>query len=326
MTQTPFSQEILQEQLETLLLNIEKLAQSYFMLGHLEKALQIFQMGGQVFHLPEVTQRDQARFLLHYGNMLAARTQFQNAPVEEALAMLEQAKQLATLVDDEQIIAGALDGLGFASYVAASNKRQGDPIAFRRYFQEALERRRTLKDELGVSQSLFHLGLTADVLGQRTEAHQYYIQALEIARLHSYAAETSEALRHLGFHEQEKKNFSQALQYFTESLLLRKQMGMSTYLPFSHVVIADIYLAQENLELADAQCQQALELARKMDITRALIFSLFFSGRVCQKKQQEMQARDYFEQAHQVAQSIGLDYAAQEAATALQGLSHSPQV
>ncbi len=70
-----------------------------------------------------MTQRDQARLLLHNGNMLVAKTQFENAPVEEALSMLEQAKQLATELDDEQLIADALNDIGFAHYVASNNRR-----------------------------------------------------------------------------------------------------------------------------------------------------------------------------------------------------------
>src|SRR5581483_7321341 len=106
-----------------------------------------------------MTQQDQIKLLLHNGNMLTAKTQFENAPVEEALSMLEQAKQLATELHDEQLIADALNAIGFAHYVAANNRQEGDPHMIRACFQDALERRRTLHDERGVSESLFHLGL-----------------------------------------------------------------------------------------------------------------------------------------------------------------------
>jgi hypothetical protein len=53
------SQKALPEQLRTLLLTLEKIAQSYFMFGHLEQALQLFQIGMQLLRVPEVTQRDQ---------------------------------------------------------------------------------------------------------------------------------------------------------------------------------------------------------------------------------------------------------------------------
>ena len=297
------SQKALPEQLRTLLLTLGKIAQSYFMLGHLEQALQLFQIGMQLLHVPEVTQRDQARLLLHYGNMLTVKTLFENAPIEEALSVLEQAKQLATKLDDEQLIADALDGIGYAHYIIASNKREGDPHVLRAYFQEALERRKVLHDERGVSESLFHLGLIAEPLGQ-----------MEVAR-------SSDALRHLGLLEQAQGNFTQAQQYLTESLHLREHMGMHPYLPFTYHAVADVYLAQGNVELASSHCQKALDLSRKMDIKKALIFSLLTHGRICQEKQEQKQARDYFEQAYDVAQAIDLKYVMQQAASALQHLS-----
>ncbi|HEX6481151.1 MAG TPA: hypothetical protein VF043_20120, partial [Ktedonobacteraceae bacterium] len=71
-------------------------------------------------------------------------------------------------------------------------------------------------------------------------------------------------------------------------------------------------------------CQKALDLARKMDIKKALIFSLLISGRICQEKQEKVQARDYFEQAFAVAQAIDLKYTMQQASSALQALVADP--
>jgi len=325
MTQAQSSQETLPEQFGTVLLALERIAQSYFTLGHLEQALQIFQIGMQVLHNPEVTQRDQAEFLSHYGNMLAAKTQFANAPVEEALSLLEQAKQLAIALSDVQLLADALDSIGFAQYVAASNNRAGDPLVFRASFQDALERRRVLSDNRGISESLFHLGLAAQVLDEMEVARSCYTQALQIARQHGYLAETSDALRHLGFLEQEQGNIFQAQQYLTESLHLREHIGKQVYLPFAHVAVADVYLVQGNVELAFFHSQKALELSRGMDIKKALIFSLSSCGRVCQAKQDEEQAKDYFEQAYVVAQAIDLKYAMHELSSTLQHLSANPR-
>jgi hypothetical protein len=99
---------------------------------------------------------------------------------------------------------------------------------------------------------------------------------------------------------------------------------MNAYIPFAHQAVAEIYLAQGNIELASSHCQNALDLARKMDIKKALIFSLGTAGRICQEKHEQEQARDYFEQAYAVAQAIDLKYAMQQISSALQGLSTNP--
>lgn len=321
MTQPLSSHEGLTEQLRGLLFALENSARGYFLRGQLEQALQLLQVGLQVIPLPEVRQRDRATFLLHYGNMLAVKTNFENAPVEAAVLVLEQAKQFATELDDAHLFADALSGIGYARYIAASNNRDGDPQMLLATFQEVLERRRVLHDDRGVSESLFHVGLLSEVLGQKEVARSSYTQALQIARTSGYPREASEALRHLGFLEQTQGNLFQAQQYFTEALHVLEHAEIQVYLPFTHIVIADVCLAQGNMELASSQCQRALELSRRMDIKKALIFSLLTNGHICQEKQEEKQARDSFEQAYTVAQSIDLKHAMQSASSALQHLS-----
>jgi len=322
--QPPTAQEELSEQLRTLLLTLEKTAQSYFLRGQVEQALQLLQWGLQLFSLPEMTQQDQARLLLAYGNMLAVKTQFENAPLAPALSVLEQAKQLAVNMQDEQLLGDVMHGIGFATYVAASNKREGDPQRVLTIFQEALEHRRRLHDERGRAESLFYVGLISALLGQEEAARSSYQEALQIARTSGYPREAAEALRHLGFLEQGQGNFAQAQQYFTEALHLLEHARLDVYLPFAYVVLADVCLAQGNVEAASAHGKIALELARKMDIKKALIFSLLSLGSICQQKQEREQARSYFEQAQAYAQAIDLTYAMQQAAASLHQLSANP--
>ncbi|BCL79895.1 tetratricopeptide repeat protein [Ktedonobacteria bacterium brp13] len=319
MQQLPV-QEALPKQFGTLLLTFENIAQSYYLSGRPWQALQLLQSGLQTLAMPEVTQHDKARFLLHYGKRLTARTQFENASIEEAITVLEKGKQLATEIEDPQLIADAFDAIGFAHYVAASNRREGDPHMFYVSFQEALERRRTLHDERGISESLFHLGLTTDVLDQKEDAHAYYTQALQIAQAGGYAQEASEALRHLGFQEQVQGNLTQALQYLSEALQLSEQAGRVS-LPFAHVAVADVHLEMGNVALATSHCQQALELARTIDIKKALIFALGSYGSICQAKHEKQQARNYFEEAYAIAQAIHLKHAMQRLSSSLQQLS-----
>jgi len=163
--------------------------------------------------------------------------------------------------------------------------------------------------------------VVTSLLGQEEAARSSYQEALQIARTSGYPREAAEALRHLGFLEQGQGNFAQAQQYFTEALHLLEHARLDVYLPFAYVVLADVCLAQGNVEAASAHGKIALELARKMDIKKALIFSLLSLGSICQEKQEREQARSYFEQAQAYAQAIDLTYAMQQASASLHQLS-----
>ncbi|GHO87440.1 hypothetical protein KSZ_54460 [Dictyobacter formicarum] len=316
-------QGALSSQFDTVLETMEGIATSYFLSGRLEQALQILQVGRLLLSMPEVTTHAQARFLLQYGRTLTLKTQFENAPEDEAIAVLQQVQQLAKQLDDPQLIADAVDSIGFAGYTAASNRREGDPSLLQGYFQEALERRQALQDQRGCSESLFHLGLIEDIIDQPEQAHRYYTQALQLARQHNHPREAAEALRHLGFQAQRQGRPAEAQQYFRRALRMAEQSEMQVYIPFAHVALADVYLEQKELDRASEHARKALELAQSMDIKRAHIFALFSNGSICQARGDTKLARDYYEQAHALAQTIGLGYAIQRAGDALQQLAEN---
>ncbi|GCE22419.1 tetratricopeptide repeat protein [Dictyobacter kobayashii] len=321
MTQENQWQEALPAQFGKVLEALEGIASTYYMTGRLEQALHIFQAGRPLLAMPEVTLHDQAQFLLHYGQMLTRKTQYENAPEDEAVELLQQARRLAVQLDDKPLIADAVDSIGFAGYVAASNRREGDPSLLQVYFQEALERRQALQDQRGISESLFHLGLIEDIIDQPEQAHVYYTQALQLARQHNHPGEASEALRHLGFHALRDGQLAEAQQYLSEALHTAEQSGRQLSIPFAHVALSDVYLEQHKLDLASEHARKALELAQSMHVTRAHIFALSNLGSICQARGDKMQARAYYEQAHQLAQEIGLGYAIQQANAALQQLT-----
>ncbi|GCE31859.1 hypothetical protein KDA_73430 [Dictyobacter alpinus] len=314
-------QQTLAAHISTLLLTLETTAQAYFQSGQLEPALEICQMGMQLIQRPETTATAQAQLKLVYGNMLAVKTNFENTPIEDALLVLEEAKVIAQKTDTPHLLADALQSIGYAHYMAASNKREGDPHLLLPYFQQALEHRRRLQDNRGMSESLFYVGLISDVLGQMETARTYYTQALQLAQQHNYPREAFEALRHLGFLEQVRGNLSQAHHYFAESLQQLEQANIYVYLPFAHIVLADVCLDQKNTDQASFHCQQACELAEEMHIQKAHIFALLTHGRICQSKQASEQAREAFAQAYAIAHTIKLTYAMQQASTAQQNLS-----
>ncbi|GLV55619.1 hypothetical protein KDH_24630 [Dictyobacter sp. S3.2.2.5] len=320
MTQQHQGARALPEQFDAVLETMEYIVTSYFTVGRLEQALHTLRAGQSLLELPEVPTAARARFLLCYGRMLTLKTQFENAPEDDAIELLQQARRLAKQADDPRLIADAVDSIGFAGYTAASNRHEGDPSLLQGYFQEALERRRDLQDQRGISESLFHLGLIEDIIDQPEQAHEYYTQSLHLAQQYNYAREAAEALRHLGFHAQREGNLSEAQRYFSESLRMAEMCGMQMYLPFAHVTLADVYLEQKELDRASEHARQALELAGRLDVKRAQIFALFSSGSICQARGETQQARDYYEQAHALAQTIGLGYAIQRASDALQHL------
>ena len=117
--------------------------------------------------------------------------------------------------------------------------------------------------EKGMSRSLFYTGLVYECLGEKELARDSSQRALGLA-LHADAKEeasyASSQLASLC------ENQEQKLEYALQSLALREEIGFKRLLPYSHLLICDLYLQRNDLEKAQDHCHTAFQLAEEIEI------------------------------------------------------------
>ncbi|MEP7187748.1 MAG: tetratricopeptide repeat protein, partial [Roseiflexaceae bacterium] len=192
---------------------------------------------------------------------------------------------------DQQGIADALSLLGQAYYFAAivASRKQGEPLHSApgqgkydqalAYQQQALELREALRDSRGISESCFQIGVVYERWQQYDRAIDYYTRAREIADQGGHAFEKTEPARHLAFHALREGNLDQALSLALQALSLREDAHFRPYLPFDHLLLKDIYLAQGDTENAQFHLLRAQALAEEMGL-QTLISSMLSSSAI----------------------------------------------
>ncbi len=320
MTQSTNSSHSISDHFTSVIYSLCEIAELYYYLGKLDEAVGVLKTGLQLIAAKEVHLRDRVKITLQYGKILVAHYFLMNQGFDLALATALEAKQLAETAHYEKGIADALSLIGQAHYYKKLNADEGDYEEAFTYFQQALTYREKLHDTRGISEALFHSGLTYEQRELVEKAQECYTEALQFADLYNHKLEKSYALRHLAGLVMNKGDLDAALNYALTSLALREEIGFRVYLPHSHILVGDIYLKREDSESALINYQNAQALAEEMGIKNALIFSLLAIGNIQLMQEDTAQARENFQHAHTLAQELGVSYAITEATNRLNTL------
>lgn len=320
MMQSTNSFHSISDHFTSVIYSLCEVAELYYYLAKLDEAVSVLKTCLQLTSVKEVHLRDQGKLTLQYGKVLVANYYLTNRDFDLALATSLEAKQLAETAHYEKGIADALSLIGQAHYYKKLNSGAGDYEEALTYFQQALTLREKLHDTRGISEALFYSGLTYEQRSLADKARESYTEALQFADLYNHKLEKSYALRHLAGLAADRGDLDAALNYALTSLALREEIGFRVYLPHSHILVGDIYLAREDFENALINYQNAQGLAEEMGIKNALAHALFSIGNVQLVQGDKVQARENFQQAHTLAQELGMRYAIEEAAKKLDAL------
>ena len=295
------------ERIAKALLAIEESVEAYYYQGRLADALTLLQSGERLLDFPEMRVSRRVGFLLRYSEFLVDYYFLTNQEERRMRTVVQQARDEAMACEDERSIAAALTQLGKMYYYCNLNTGGGDYTETRGYIRQALERYEKIDDKHGIAQSLFLLGLTHERQREEEQARGCYRQSLDIAREYDDKWVIAETTRHLAGLNLGKDNDT-SLRYAKESLRRREETGFKRALPSAHLLISRVHLEREELELAWEHAQQALELAREMDLRSSLMSVLLTQGEIQQKQGNPDAARADFEKAVTLAEELGLAY------------------
>ena len=297
---------------------LNRLSEVYYYQGQLDIAVQVHESNIYLLTAHGATIEDKARFQVQRGKMLYYQSSLADRGFEAAWAVLLDAKKLAESSADKACLAKALDLIGSVLYSQAfSNGNFEGP---REYFQHAFELRQQLVNTQGMSESLFHLGLTYQnkdnrTEGDRKEALKHFNEAQALAQAGGHKLEESYIVRHIAAEHQEDGNLDKALAGFERSLTLREQIGYKVYQPAALLAIGHVYRARQKLDQAMEYYQKAYNLAEQMNQALYVVRLQMAMGDAEKEKRNIHQALKHYETALRTAEAINYQNGL-EAATA----------
>lgn len=224
---------------------------------------------------------------------------------DSAVRLLVQARELAEAIGDRRTTAIAVNGLGLVEYSKILLSGRTDFGAATGLFNTALALRRELGDDRGVAESLFDLGLAAQMSAQDGRARELFQQSYEISTRLCDRLLMSYALRHLAYLLEAEGKIDEAILLHERTLALREQVGFKRGIAGSLGALADLHTGKQELSRAKKYLERAVTLAEELhdDVLRAgLLESL---GRAQRESGEWEKALSTLQQCHALAEAAG---------------------
>jgi tetratricopeptide (TPR) repeat protein len=301
------STDIISELHKELIDVLYRLSEVYYYEGQLENAVQIHESNIYLLSAHGTSLEDKARFQIQRGKMLYYQSSLTDSGFGAAWEVLLDANKLAGSSEDKSYMAKVLDLMGLVLYSQAfTNGNFGKP---REYFRQAFELSQQLVDTRGMSESLFHIGLTYQNKDNRTEedreeALKHFHEAEELVKTGGHKLEESYIVRHIAADHQENGNLDKALVGFERSLELREQIRYKVYQPAALLAIGQVFRDRHELDQAIANYQRAYILAEQMNQTVYVVRSQIAMGDAEKENMNITQAQKHYETALRAAESI----------------------
>ncbi len=188
--------------------------------------------------------------------------------VDEAHAMLTEARRLATIHRDDYALSTALNIEGQVALLA------DDLPTARQACRRALDIKRRIGDQWGMTYSLSYLGRLAQIERNDAEAHALYSESMDIYRAIGDRRGIAFASRNLGDIAYRRGEYAEAERLYQASLALYREIGARMEASQSLSRLGEAALAQQEDDAAELLFFDALRLARGVRSTPAMIAAL----------------------------------------------------
>jgi tetratricopeptide (TPR) repeat protein len=259
----------------------------------------------------------EAKLLVVRGRVLYERSLFFQSDATLAWESLRRAERLAESLGETKTLADALYELSRLEYREVLREENGNWGPVRQRLQQIRKTQESLRDEAGLAETYFSLGLI-DQMEDRNDAAQENFQAsLVLAKKTDDKETQAQIYRHIGYVQDIQGETEAAREAYSKSLELLKEIGFDVAVPFAMLTLAQFQVEQdgvsaENIELLE----EAVGLAQESNSRRAEYSARLFLGRLLLQQSQWIRAADHGRKAASQASAYGDE----NSALAAQGL------
>ena len=198
--------------------------------------------------------KSEARVRVILGNLLRRKGNYQ-----EALGLLQEAKQLSEQALDDRMPGDAVYYLGELHYIEAFYMHKRDRNEALEFHNEALALRKKADDRRGVVHSLSRLGTIYEQTGKPDQALEFHNEAIRVANeigLVFTLGSIGDTLCKL-----DKNYIHVALQLCAHSLALGENLDFKLGICRTHLLMGGLYLECGEQDDAKERFRKAAELA-----------------------------------------------------------------
>lgn len=162
-----------------------------------------------------------------------------------------------------------------------------------------------LHDSIGLTDTLYHLGMIAHKQRNYTQAEAYLQESSALAKQLADPARISNALRSLGWVISRRGDYVQAAGCVQEALALAKQAGNQELIMHALITLGGIVNEQGDYALAERYSHEGLAIARQSGNRKRMCMLLANLAELAIPKGEYTQAEAYAQEALALANQIG---------------------
>lgn len=254
----------------------------------------------------------------HKADSLSDKLNFSNGKALAlkyiGMAYYFQAKYLETIQYWQQSLEvfeamGNIKGVAnMLSNIGAIYFNQGDDTKAIEYYLRTLKVAEEIGDSLRIATVLNNIGgVYFNKAATRDMALNYFLRAYEISTLIDDQEAIGTSAVNAGGYYLDKKNADSALYYFNKSLVALQQTATGN-VSYALNNIGEAYAIKDDLDKAKKFHNDALEIAYNNNSSLDMTLALIALGDVYNKEGSYKTAINYYKQAEELAQNIGVDY------------------
>ena len=180
------------------------------------------------------------------------------------------------------------------------------------YYQRSLKMIETLNDRISMSYVLDQIGHIYRQQGDLTRALEYYQRGLRAAEELKDKHKIAASLNSIGNAYHDLANYTQAHQYFQKSLELRKELGLKGDIAATLSDIGSLYYSQGEYNKAVEILETASNISRQTNRDQRLWYARTQAGAAHLALNQQVLARQAFQEAIDMVESLRLQVAGGE--------------
>lgn len=211
---------------------------------------------------------------------------------------------------NEQAIDAALQTLSdrdlsiFKHNLAVMHSFRGELAEAERLYNESLEIKKRLGDEIGIAISLHELARLAEEHGRREEARVLYNESLEIEQRLGYQPGIAKSLHHLALLAHDDADFDEAHRLYSESLEIEETLGNQGGIASSLIQLGS--LAQDQGHQAEARrlYNEGLKISRSLSNQSQIGITLYNLGRLAVLENKYSEAARLFAEALAILEKL----------------------
>nr|MBA3356812.1 tetratricopeptide repeat protein [Pyrinomonadaceae bacterium] len=279
---------------------LEKIGGAYHSQGDMARAIEYYQSSLKLSE--ELGNKRQIIFTISAMGAIH-RSQGNYA---QALQYYRKSLKLSEEIGNKVQIATAMSAVGIIHF------DQGDYTKALEYFQQSLKLREEIGQAPGIQGSLNNIGEVYRLQGDFAQAMEYYQKSLTLAEKMGSKGGIRTALTNIGETYRLQGNYAQAMEHLRKSLTLSEEMGARISIPETLNSMAAVRFSQADYRQALEFAERAADVARQTGHREYLRSALTMSGRAYRALNQPDKARQSFEEAIAIGESLRSTVAGQE--------------